>query len=98
MMIKCKECRKEYSDNAYRCPNCGSPSEKTMGKWNIIWDIAILLLLLVPFFKPYYLAWVIGIILMWVKKTPDRIVSRIIITAFFGMILFVFIVSAFVNN
>lgn len=96
-LIKCPECGKEYSENAKRCPNCGSPSEKTVGRQNIIWDVVIALFFLIPFFTRYYLFWVAGIILMWVKKTPERKASRIIATIFFGSVLLAFIVSGFTN-
>jgi hypothetical protein len=30
-MIKCKECNKEVSNQADRCPNCGAPIKKSIG-------------------------------------------------------------------
>lgn len=46
MLIKCKECGKEISDKAKKCPNCGYKFKKTKNK-KLIASISIILLIVV---------------------------------------------------
>lgn len=88
-MINCPECGKQISDKADKCPNCGYPLNKvqttpqatevkTKKKTGL--DILIAILLFIIPLAP------IGIILMWVKKFPERKSTRIIATVIFGII------------
>ena len=42
-LTKCKECKKEVSDKAEKCPNCGAPIKKRGGLLKVIGIILVIL-------------------------------------------------------
>ena len=46
-LIKCKECKKEISDKADVCPNCGYPLEKERKSMNDRYTIILYLIILI---------------------------------------------------
>ncbi len=52
-LIKCPECDKDISDNAFDCPSCGDPQKKRspevladliVGLWNLFWILILIII------------------------------------------------------
>ena len=90
MLIKCSECRKEVSDKANTCPNCGAPTSNT----NIANEKHTLEIIL-SFFIPF-----IGLILFFVFISKNKkLAMNCIVCCLFGALfeyIFILIFNMFI--